>query len=125
VITREDIMHLSGYETQAKLGGPMTLGQYSAWVETMIVTQGHNRLLENTLGLVGEAGEVAEKVKKYLRDGTMDKVAVAKELGDVLFYAVALANYLGLSGQHILDLNVEKLNDRKKRNQIQGQGDDR
>ena len=50
--------------------------------------------MENTLGLVGEAGEVAEKIKKLIRDSNrFSNEEIIKELGDVVFYATALANY--------------------------------
>ena len=96
---------------------------YSRWVETMIVTTGQDRMVENTLGLVGEAGEVAEKVKKIIRDGTVDVSAITKELGDVLFYVTALGNYFGVGIETIMHDNITKLEDRKARNVIQGSGD--
>ena len=46
---------------------------YLSFVESMILTYGRDRLAENTLGLVGEAGEVAEKIKKFFRDNTLDE----------------------------------------------------
>tara|TARA_R110000787_G_scaffold245275_1_gene351115 strand:- start:3900 stop:4244 length:345 start_codon:yes stop_codon:yes gene_type:complete len=106
--------------------GNMTTDEYSQWVEDKIVTEGDARLIENTLGLVGEAGEVAEKVKKMIRDGT--KVApmdIIKEIGDVVFYCTALANHVGYDLNTVVDINVVKLNDRKKRGVIQGAGDNR
>ena len=70
--------------------------EYSYWVEEKILTQGKDRLVENVLGLVGEAGEVAEKVKKMVRDNkSINQKDIVKELGDVLFYTVALANIFG------------------------------
>lgn len=99
---------------------------YSRWVERKIVTEGQTRLIENVLGLVGEAGEVAEKIKKQMRDA--NKVAadeIVKELGDVVFYATALANYYGKNLGVVLKVNVEKLDDREKRNAIKGEGDNR
>ncbi len=98
---------------------------YSRWVETMIVTTGQDRLVENTLGLVGESGEVAEKVKKIIRDGTIDVDLISKELGDVLFYVTALGNYFGVDFETIMRQNISKLEDRKARNVIQGSGDNR
>lgn len=99
---------------------------YSYWVEGKVITIGEKRLVENTLGLVGEAGEVAEKIKKMLRDST--KVTpddIIKELGDVVFYATALANYFNSGLTEVLQTNMDKLNSRAKRGVIKGSGDNR
>jgi len=99
---------------------------YSGWVEKKILTQGQDRLVENTLGLVGEAGEVAEKVKKLIRDSSrFQNEEIMKELGDVVFYATALANIYGRGLQEVLQLNIEKLDDRQKRGTLKGSGDNR
>ncbi len=103
----------------------LTASEYSDWVEGMVITSGQTRMIENTLGLVGEAGEFAEKVKKVIRDGTFDRDLMLKELGDVIFYAAALANYFGSNLQEVMDINVAKLEDRKNRNVLQGSGDSR
>ena len=83
-----------------------------------------------TLGLVGEAGEVADKVKKILRDnnGVFDndsKEAIKFELGDVLWYISQLSSELGYDLDEIANANLKKLNSRKIRGKIQGSGDDR
>lgn len=105
---------------------PFTPTDYSAWVEDKIVTEGDTRLIENTLGLVGEAGEVAEKIKKLLRDNTkVDPADIKKELGDVIFYCTALANYFNGDLYDLLKMNVVKLDDRELRGVIQGSGDSR
>ncbi len=83
-----------------------------------------------TLGLVGEAGEVADKVKKILRDknGVFDKDskdAIKFELGDVLWYISQLSSELGYELEDVANSNLKKLNSRKIRGQIQGSGDDR
>lgn len=101
------------------------LGAYQNWVETMMLTEGKDRLIENTLGLVGEAGEVAEKIKKFIRDDFIDVSSVKKELGDVLFYLTALSTWFGVTAEEVLKANMEKLNSRKDRNKLQGNGDDR
>lgn len=101
------------------------LGDYQEFVEDMILISGADRLAENTLGLVGEAGEVAELIKKSIRDKTFDVEKLSKELGDVLFYVAALANLHDLELVGILDDNVEKLHSRKLRNKLQGSGDNR
>lgn len=95
-----------------------------------------------TLGLVSEAGEVAGKVKKVLRDGGGDwenykfidkatstaipcKVEVAYELGDVLWYLAAVAEDIGYSLEDIAEMNIMKLSGRRERNTIKGSGDHR
>ncbi len=83
-----------------------------------------------TLGLVGEAGEVAEKIKKILRDkgGQIDEVTrqeIQKEMGDVLWYLAQLATELGLELDAVAQTNLDKLLSRLERNQIHGSGDNR
>lgn len=100
--------------------------EYSYWVENKIITEGETRLVENTLGLVGESGEVAEKIKKYLRDNTkVSQKEIIKELGDVIFYATALANYFYSNLPEVMEANMDKLNDRSNRGVIKGSGDNR
>ncbi len=83
-----------------------------------------------TLGLVGEAGEVADKVKKILRDkkGLFDKEskeAIKLELGDVLWYISQLSSELGYELEDVAYANLEKLKSREVRGMIQGSGDNR
>ena len=101
------------------------IDMYSQFVEDKMITKGRERLIENALGLTGEAGEVSEKIKKLFRDNRIDDDAVLKELGDVLFYTVALSNIFGGSLVKIIELNMEKLNDRVKNGTLQGSGDNR
>ena len=81
-----------------------------------------------TLGLASEAGEVAGKLKKIMRDcgGAMtddNRHAMASELGDVLWYAATLAKELGYTLEEIAEMNLSKLADRANRGKIQGSGD--
>ena len=100
--------------------------EYSYWVEGKIVTEGDDRLVENILGLVGEAGEVAEKIKKYRRDNTkINQKELIKELGDVVFYVTALSNYFYSNLNEVMQTNMDKLNDRANRGMIKGSGDNR
>lgn len=82
------------------------------------------------LGLIGEAGEVANKYKKVLRDkggyaDLDDLTAIAREIGDVLWYCARLASELGANLSTIAAENYRKLNDRSQRNVLHGSGDDR
>jgi NTP pyrophosphatase (non-canonical NTP hydrolase) len=101
------------------------IDMYSQFVEDKMITKGRERLIENALGLTGEAGEVSEKIKKLFRDNRIDDDAVLRELGDVLFYTVALSNIFGGSLIKIIELNMEKLNERVKNGTLQGSGDNR
>ena len=99
---------------------------YSQFVEDKVFTKGRERLVENTLGLVGEAGEVSEKVKKLFRDKSkFTDEEVLKELGDVLFYTTALANIFGGSLRKVMEMNMAKLDDREQRGKLKGSGDNR
>ena len=96
-----------------------------------------NELIYPVLGLVSEAGEVADKLKKLMRDEEVEivdpavdldyeqKRAIAQELGDVLWYLTAAASDIGYDLDEIAHLNLEKLNDRKRRGRIKGSGDNR
>ena len=83
-----------------------------------------------TLGLVGEAGEVAEKVKKVIRDrkGIFDEVSknsIKKEIGDVLWYLSNLSTEFGFDFEEVAMQNLEKLKLRAKNGTISGSGDER
>lgn len=82
------------------------------------------------LGLASEAGEVAGKIKKIIRDnqGVVDaerKEQIAAELGDVLWYTAQLAQQLDLSLDEIAELNIAKLHSRLERGVLRGSGDTR
>jgi NTP pyrophosphatase (non-canonical NTP hydrolase) len=83
-----------------------------------------------TLGLCGEAGEVADKVKKVLRDqdGVFSddtRQALMLELGDVLWYVAQLSSELGFELNAVAEANLSKLASRAARNVIGGSGDHR
>lgn len=87
-------------------------------------------MLEKVFGLVGEAGEVAEKFKKLLRDKNgeatdEDKKELAKELGDILWYINSVGIYLGFSLEEIAQINLDKVLSRKSRGVTKGSGDNR
>lgn len=88
------------------------------------------KILYPALKLNGEAGEVAEKVGKVLRDddglfSDEKRKDIALELSDVLWYIAALADSLGYTLDEIGEMNIAKLADRKARGKIGGSGDNR
>ena len=98
--------------------------------KTAIYPNKDKNFIYPTLGLVGESGEVAEKIKKILRDknGTFDhesKLAIKKELGDVLWYLSNLCDELDISLNDVAKTNLEKLNIRLSEGKISGSGDNR
>ena len=83
-----------------------------------------------TLGLTGEAGEVANKIKKIARDDggkitEKRKLEIKQELGDLLWYISQLAQELGISFSDVARSNLDKLSDRRERGLIRGDGDNR
>ena len=111
----------------------MTLDDYAKKVIHTLIYPGSGEILGLayvTLGLTGEAGEVAEKVKKILRDGdgtvTKEQKELLKlELGDIMWYIGAAAHELGFSLDEIAQANIDKLDSRKKRDVLKGSGDTR
>lgn len=75
------------------------------------------------MGITSEAGEIAGKVKKLLRDGKYDPGALAFEIGDVLWYCARLADAIGYDLEDLMTININKLLKRKDAGTIQGSGD--
>ena len=108
----------------------LTLNEYQQMaLETAIYPQEY-KVIYPGLGMAGEAGEVADKVKKIIRDNS-SKVSeekaleIAKEVGDVLWYCATMANDLGFDLETIAQMNYEKLHSRQQRGKISGSGDNR
>ncbi len=109
----------------------MELNQYQALAMTSAIypNKGSN-VIYPTLGLCGESGEIAEKIKKVIRDNNgiisdETKQLLVKELGDVLWYVSAISNELGVDLNTVAEVNVAKLSNRVKNNTIHGSGDNR
>lgn len=77
------------------------------------------------LGLTSEAGEVAGKIKKQIRDGGVEVMGTIDEIGDVFWYLARLCDELGFDAEDVLQRNWAKLSDRKERGVIGGSGDKR
>ena len=89
-----------------------------------------DNVLYPVLGVCGEAGELAEKLKKCLRDkdgqiAGEDHRLMVKEVGDVLWYLSAVCRELGISLEHAAKVNLEKVDGRHDRGTLHGSGDDR
>jgi NTP pyrophosphatase (non-canonical NTP hydrolase) len=109
----------------------MTFEEYQTKArETAIYPNKDSNFIYPTLGLVGEAGEVAEKMKKVLRDNDgiiseEKREEITKELGDVLWYIANLSKELNVSLEDVAQKNIEKLQSRQQRNELHGSGDNR
>mgnify|MGYP003680365652 FL=1 len=108
----------------------MDFNSYQRTAITTAIYPATHKILYPALGLAGEAGEVANKVKKLVRDGTSSlpkewKEQIGSEIGDVLWYCAVLADDLGISLGKIASQNEIKLQNRKKKGTISGSGDTR
>lgn len=108
----------------------MTLNEYQEAALTTAVYPEDKRIIYPALGMCGEAGEVADKVKKVIRDNNQDfdvakRIEIAKEIGDVLWYCATLANDLDFNLEAIAQMNIDKLASRQQRGVLGGNGDNR
>lgn len=116
----------------------MTLNEYQEAALATAVYPENYKIIYPALGMNGEAGEVADKVKKVIRDTLVSTdtkgviiipagkhVELAKEVGDVLWYCATLANDLGFSLEEIGAMNIQKLKSRQERGKLGGSGDNR
>lgn len=106
----------------------MDISDYQKKAITTAIYPKANKIIYPALGLAGEAGEVADKVKKIIRDNNDTdemKQNIAAEIGDVLWYCAVLAHDLGFDLAQIADSNLQKLADRQQRGVLQGSGDTR
>tara|TARA_R100000329_G_scaffold135006_1_gene115211 strand:+ start:234 stop:569 length:336 start_codon:yes stop_codon:yes gene_type:complete len=111
----------------------MDLDQYQEVASNYAMFPSDTSLMYLTLGLCGESGEVAEKIKKYVREnGPLQntypiqyKEALIRELGDVLWYLANLAKALNVPLNYVATKNIEKIQKRLENNTIKGEGDDR
>ena len=108
----------------------VTIEEYQDFVETTWINA--DTPTENELrimcGLIGELGEIAEKTKKYLRDGgdpDTYRTEITKEFGGLTYYLFKYANFLDIDMNDVIVGNVEQLTSRKERGVIQGSGDNR
>ena len=108
----------------------MTFNEYQQSTRKTAIYPQDMKVVYPTIGLAGETGEVAEKVKKTIRDkaGSFDADTtreLGKELGDVLWYIAAIASDLGLDLDDVAQANIDKIHSRQARNLLHGQGDNR
>jgi NTP pyrophosphatase (non-canonical NTP hydrolase) len=111
----------------------MTFNEYQS-LAAITDTRENDDLVYPTLGLAGEAGEVAEKIKKLWRNkgvttgklvDELDRQELKKELGDCLWYLAAIARKLDISLVDVAETNIAKTHDRLKRGVIKSEGDNR
>jgi NTP pyrophosphatase (non-canonical NTP hydrolase) len=103
----------------------MNMNDYQRQAATTAIYPASVQVLYPTLGLAGEAGEVANKVKKILRDGKFDREGISDEIGDCLWYIAALCRDLNVDMADLAQRNLDKLSDRQKRGTLKGNGDNR
>jgi NTP pyrophosphatase (non-canonical NTP hydrolase) len=106
----------------------MDCTEYNKRLEAIRLQYGlsyENEILVSSLGIAGEAGEVAEIMKKYIRDGNLNLTDLKKELGDVVAYVAVLGSMFAISLEEILIGNIDKLESRSKKGTLRGSGDNR
>jgi NTP pyrophosphatase (non-canonical NTP hydrolase) len=103
----------------------MVMNDYQKQAFTTATAESQN-IYYMTMGMTGEAGEIANKVKKVMRDGKeLDIEDIKHELGDVLWYVASFATVLGIDLEEVAQANLDKLASRKARGVIGGSGDNR
>lgn len=117
----------------------MTLNDYQHEALSTAIYDRQFAVIYPALGIAGEAGECADKVKKILRDtrivrnadtgaimlDTEQQHALALEIGDVLWYCATLARDIGMTLDEVAQMNIDKLASRKQRGKLGGSGDNR
>ncbi len=110
----------------------MNFNDYQKKAKSFSVTDSElskkDRMVIWTLGVTGEAGEVADHLKKALRgDCSIEdkREDLIKEIGDVMWYLALLADELNISLDEVAKINIDKLTSRKERGKMRGSGDDR
>lgn len=106
----------------------MTLNEYQTAALSTAIYPNDGTISYLALGITGEAGELADKVKKVMRDkgGVFtdeDKHAIALELGDALWYAANMAKVIGYDFAEIAQMNIDKIKGRVQRGTLHGSGD--
>jgi NTP pyrophosphatase (non-canonical NTP hydrolase) len=114
-----------GYYKDSTMYKDMTLSSYQRAASSTAIYPTQHAITYPALGLAGEAGEVANKVKKIIRDGKLDKASLKAEIGDCLWYIAALCRDLNVDLGDVAKANLEKLQDRKARGTLKGSGDTR
>lgn len=123
-------MYDDGDRMSMKETAIINLNQYQREALKTAIYPKADALLYTVLGLNGEAGELAEKAKKMIRDDAgilyeERRLAMIKELGDVLWYVATTAKELNVTLEEVAQANIDKLKSRQERNKLQGDGDER
>lgn len=108
----------------------MNLNEYQQEAAKTAIFPHDNDVTYLSLALCGEAGELADKVKKVIRDNDglfthEDHIALALELGDAMWYAANLARALDFTLDEVAQMNLNKIQNRLLRGTIHGSGDNR
>jgi NTP pyrophosphatase (non-canonical NTP hydrolase) len=125
MINETDLEAWGYYKDSTLYRGDMTLSSYQKAAAGTAIYPVQHTIIYPALGLAGEAGEVANKVKKIIRDGKMDKSAIASEVGDCLWYIAALCRDLDIDMGEVAKNNLDKLYNRKQNGTLRGSGDKR
>ncbi len=104
----------------------MKFNEYQKKSQETWIINGEYDFIRTILGLCGETGEIADKLKKHYRgDKKVTREEIEKELGDVLYYVARIADYYHLNLEDVAINNIKKLQDRKERGKLKGNGDNR